>query len=39
MALLATEPLGLGHGQAVHAGAGERISDVVELEWLDDSHD
>jgi hypothetical protein len=35
MALLATEALGLGHRQPVDAGAGQRIADIVELEWLD----
>jgi hypothetical protein len=34
MALLAAEALGFGTVSAVDAGARERISDIVELEWL-----
>src|SRR5687768_12441818 len=39
MALLAAEPLDLGGGDAGHAGLGQRLAHVIELERLDDGHD
>src|SRR6202165_23404 len=37
--LLPAIPFDLGDGQPVHADAGQRVADLVELEWLDDGHD
>ena len=39
LALLPSEPLDLGHGNALHAHLGERFAHIVELERLDDRHD
>jgi hypothetical protein len=39
VALLATEALDLGGGDARHAGLGQRLADIVELERLDHGHD
>src|SRR6266702_7306288 len=39
VALLPTEALDLGHGQAGHADFGQRLAYFVELEWLDDRFD
>src|SRR6185437_16183059 len=39
MALLATETLHLGHGDALHADFGECLAHIVQFERLDDRHD
>jgi len=39
VALLATEALDLGDGDAGDADFAERLADVVQLERLDDGHD
>src|SRR5450432_2272557 len=39
MALLAPVTFDLRDGHSVHAGRGQSVSDLVELEWLDDGHD
>src|SRR5215204_905233 len=39
MALLTPVSLDLGDGQSVHPRRGESVSDLVELERLDDGHD
>src|SRR5260370_30000610 len=39
MALLAPVTFDLRDGHPVHAGRGQSVSDLVELEWLDDGHD
>src|SRR5215212_9966547 len=39
MALLTPVSLDLGDGQPVHPRRGESVSDLVELERLDDGHD
>jgi hypothetical protein len=39
VALLAAEALDLGGGDAGHAGLGQRLAHVIELERLDDGHD
>src|ERR1700716_742890 len=39
MALLAPISFDLRDGHPVHAGRGQSVSDLVELEWLDDGHD
>src|SRR5579862_3027031 len=39
MTLLAAEAFDLAHGEALHADAGERLFDLVELERFDDRYD
>src|SRR3984957_3140627 len=39
MALLTPITFDLRDGHPVHAGRGESVADLVELEWLDDGHD
>ena len=39
MPLLATETFDFGNGEAVNAGGGKGLADVVELEGLDDDGD
>jgi hypothetical protein len=39
VAPLAAEALDLGHGDALDADVGDRLTDVVELEGLDDRGD
>src|ERR1051326_3695762 len=39
VALLPAISLDFGDGQSVHADAGQRVADLVELERLDDGHD
>src|ERR1700719_3664199 len=39
VALLSSEPLGFGDGNALQSDFLERFFDLVELEWLDDGFD
>src|SRR5580700_388282 len=39
VALLAAVALHFGHREPLDANLGQRIADLIELEWLDDSHD
>src|SRR5215470_5892066 len=39
MALLTPVTFDFSDGHTVHANRGKRVADLVELKWLDDSHD
>ena len=39
VSLLSSVSLHLGDGEALHAYGGEGLTDVIQLEGLDDSHD
>jgi hypothetical protein len=39
VAFLAPVSLDLGYRHSVHANSGERVADLVELEWLYDRRD
>jgi len=39
VALLTAEALDLGNGNSLYAVLGQRLTNVVELEWLDDGGD